>query len=656
MIIYIVGLSGSGKSTVGEYIRDKWGFQEIVIGDELKKFTFRMMKLFGVVDENMSIECLYDVNVKDKYRKYVREIGGICREMWGEDFWCEKAERDDLDFEKDIVISDVHYENEIEYFSGSDTMGRLVLRIVRNCEKNSKHDHESEKQNIKADYVIVNDGSIENLYKKVEEIMCKVKNVQKKDDIDDVVHKEQVVEENTKKNDKETVHKEQIIEENNVSKQQIVNVEPTPIVKSTSTWKCISDESVINNLRTIIKEQGIDVNNISKQDIIDAYNKRFLSIDNDILSRCLRKIIDKIPVKNIPSNVVSKEQTPAKQPENTIIKDASKVQTSEITKNIPKEQTSTPSISDIESLITSTIAKQFQSLNIQPQNIMQQQINQRSSIYNSTISSTHKGYVGEESIVELFKTIYPKFEIIRVSATGHLADIHVIDHKYKIKFIVEVKLKENITKEDVVKYYKDVESIKENEDNYYIIGLFLSINSDTIISVGQYKVSFDHVFLTREFINENTMRLLIDTIRLHVHNMTQPNNIPQQTQKVEYIIPQMVTNLLFNLKRQIVQCRNDRDIYDNIKNNANQIITNLYELYNSLNIREDIIQMINSELKDVNSSVDDTIKNKEKDAFREYIRTHPKTKIKKADLLKQFPGMQTEIGSMKLDDLIAKYK
>ena len=163
--------------------------------------------------------------------------------------------------------------------------------------------------------------------------------------------------------------------------------------------------------------------------------------------------------------------------------------------------------------------------------------------------STHSGIYGEKEIIDLILRVKPKFEVIRVGSTGHMADIHVTDFENSIKYIVEVKNKKIITKEDVDKFDRDLLSLSTTENN--IVGLFLCLEADNIPSIGNFQISKTKIYLTKNFINTESLELIFSYVPL-LNCIQTP-----KTDSVKYEIPQNVYNLLAQLQHLQQETKNE---------------------------------------------------------------------------------------------------
>ena len=86
------------------------------------------------------------------------------------------------------------------------------------------------------------------------------------------------------------------------------------------------------------------------------------------------------------------------------------------------------------------------------------------------------GLIGEEDIVNNLNVDFPNMFVRHVSNISHQCDIHVEDPISNILYMIEVKNKLSITKEDIDKFESDV----DKSENKRTIGLFISLNCENI--------------------------------------------------------------------------------------------------------------------------------------------------------------------------------
>ena len=141
MILAAVGKNGTGKDFFLDYVAQKYGFPMISIGDVVRELATKD-----------GLELTRD-NLHATSKKY---MGEIFRKAFGDDFILV-----------DVVISDdeVRYQRMIA--RGSERDGKSVEKLRENDlhEEEIFHTSESEKM---ANYVIKNDGGVEDFYAAVD--------------------------------------------------------------------------------------------------------------------------------------------------------------------------------------------------------------------------------------------------------------------------------------------------------------------------------------------------------------------------------------------------------------------------------------------------------------------------------------------------------
>ena len=170
-MILVTGKSGAGKTTFADkLIIENPSFKLFSLADKLKDLTFDLLKLFKVDIKDISF--LYTDSKKD-YRKYLQNIGtDCCRNVFGDDFWCEmlKPQIDKaLKKNRNIVISDIRYRNEIDYFKKNYPKCNIfVVKIIREGgitdPETQEHSSEKEVEDIEANITVKNDESFYDKY------------------------------------------------------------------------------------------------------------------------------------------------------------------------------------------------------------------------------------------------------------------------------------------------------------------------------------------------------------------------------------------------------------------------------------------------------------------------------------------------------------
>lgn len=539
-IILVTGKSGSGKSTLSKYIVDNYdSYIEVALADKLKQLTFKLLQLFNVKID--SIDDLYNVNTKNKYRKYLQNIGTeCCRDVFGDDFWCDMLK---LDLSKNIIISDIRYVNEMNYFMNKYSDHDIIsIKVVKKNSSTTFNNHSSEldTDQLQTDFTIENDFT-DSFFKKID------------DTLNDYLIRKLV---------------------NSFEKQ-----EPT--------------RSLTRDLTQYLAKE-------STQDLMK---------DND--EKGLTQSLTQESTQESTQGLV-------KEPIRALTQDFSKDEARDLTQDLGENE---------------------------------QVHDKDNETYKLQYSSYSLGRIGENDVWEIIERIRPEYETTIVSSTGHLADIHSIDYNNNIKYIIEIKLKQQITKEDVNKFDRDLENAKHSETSLKIIGLFISLNSDKIPSIGSMKIFSDKIYLTRNYFSENSLDLifrLIETYSLLIEGHEKTN--------VHYEISSNVLELVAKLRAEYVNLTKEMEMYLNMKNNTEQNLLCIQELIGRLVLKEQFIKFINTEFSDILPTINDDLISKQENDMRAYIQSTSKKSIKKKDLLNRFPALSTKIGSMKINDLINEYK
>jgi dephospho-CoA kinase len=178
-IFGVAGEIGSGKGTFVEYAREKFGASTFSFSDVLKSL----------------LDCLY----LEKSRENLQDISTILRQRFGEDLLAKVIFEKIKEDKKDKIIAvdsirrlaDIKYLKKIKNFkliyleaSEKNRFKRVSCRNEKTDDKNKKFSEfkkdslaetEIQIKSLKktADFVITNDGTIEEFYKKINKILKK---------------------------------------------------------------------------------------------------------------------------------------------------------------------------------------------------------------------------------------------------------------------------------------------------------------------------------------------------------------------------------------------------------------------------------------------------------------------------------------------------
>jgi GTPase SAR1 family protein len=186
MKIGLLGNAHSGKNTAANHLINKYNYLEDSFARILKKiikclFNFTEDQVNGQLKEVMdkrwnitprqAMQFIGTELFRNQINKLIPDIGN--------NFWIKSLDIN-MNKKKDIVITDVRFQNEVDYMH---SINGIVIKIVRSYNSENKlYDHESEK-NIKFiknyDYLIENNGTKQDLYKKIDEIILDVNRCKK---------------------------------------------------------------------------------------------------------------------------------------------------------------------------------------------------------------------------------------------------------------------------------------------------------------------------------------------------------------------------------------------------------------------------------------------------------------------------------------------
>lgn len=180
LILGLVGEMAAGKTTVTDYIKEKHG-----------GVSFRFSDMLGDILARMHIE---------KTRENYQTLSTILRQNFGDDIMSKVIMLDVKASENPLIItegvrrpSDIEYLKELPGFHLVAIQADEKIRFERTTERSEKPDDQSKtweqfqaegkqesEQKIKdiaakADYTIDNNGSLEELYKQVDEIITQIR-------------------------------------------------------------------------------------------------------------------------------------------------------------------------------------------------------------------------------------------------------------------------------------------------------------------------------------------------------------------------------------------------------------------------------------------------------------------------------------------------
>src|SRR5690606_14194732 len=189
--IALTGKLRAGKSAVASYLSADYGFEEVAFGSALKYYADKIFAYSDVSAYKPEVITKYGVAwSKRKPRRLYQDFGQKLREL-DPNIWISHAEAvvqiyEDKKSTAGIVLSDLRQPNEFEWCKRN---GFVIVRVTAPLETRVRraeiagdafdmasldHDTESHSDGFEVDYEIINDGTYEDLERKVDEIISKL--------------------------------------------------------------------------------------------------------------------------------------------------------------------------------------------------------------------------------------------------------------------------------------------------------------------------------------------------------------------------------------------------------------------------------------------------------------------------------------------------
>jgi hypothetical protein len=175
-LIGIAGRAGSGKDTAGARLVECYGFQQYAFADPIRA----MLGALGAFPAADLVNRDTKEVIIDWLGKSPRQMAQTLGTEWGRELvhpqlWVLMAQRR-WDAAKaagrDLVITDVRFENEVEWLRGAG--GRVIYLARPGAEAVSAHASEQYDASVLADWAILNDNTIDILLHRVDEAVTEL--------------------------------------------------------------------------------------------------------------------------------------------------------------------------------------------------------------------------------------------------------------------------------------------------------------------------------------------------------------------------------------------------------------------------------------------------------------------------------------------------
>jgi hypothetical protein len=181
MIVGLLARKRHGKDTVADYLVSNYGYEKYSFANPIKRgcmelFGFTEEQVFGDLKEVVDplwgctprsiLQVLGTELLQYDIQQYIPSFKDqIGRKVWVKSF--NKYYTNNPD--KNISIADVRFIHEADEIK---TLGGIIIKVVRpGMPDNDSHASEVELDEIEFDHLVLNDGTIADLYSKINTIM-----------------------------------------------------------------------------------------------------------------------------------------------------------------------------------------------------------------------------------------------------------------------------------------------------------------------------------------------------------------------------------------------------------------------------------------------------------------------------------------------------
>lgn len=175
MLIGISGKKFSGKSTIATLLHNATGYEVVSFADKLKDITCILSGCTRKDLEDYEFKekrCVppylvpYCGNAeKPTFRAFLQHFGSEVMRGVNDSIWIDSTL---LNCDENAIISDVRFPNEADAIR---KRGGIIIKVERDTHSKDSHSSETSIDDIKGDYVIWNDTTLENLVSNVDSLV-----------------------------------------------------------------------------------------------------------------------------------------------------------------------------------------------------------------------------------------------------------------------------------------------------------------------------------------------------------------------------------------------------------------------------------------------------------------------------------------------------
>ena len=145
-----------GKDECCKYLKSRYNGDILAFSDTLYEVCYGIQKTLN--------------SNQQKDPKLLQFIGEGFRKLYGEDIWVNKLV-EKINPDNDTYVSDLRYPNEFQKLKDLGFITVKINRPNRIIDRDPNHISEIALDNYKFDYEIDNDGTLEDLYNKLNKLM-----------------------------------------------------------------------------------------------------------------------------------------------------------------------------------------------------------------------------------------------------------------------------------------------------------------------------------------------------------------------------------------------------------------------------------------------------------------------------------------------------